>query len=292
VRAADIAAALGAAHRSGIWWRVRCPVHGSLGLTLALRDGDRALIAKCFAGCDPHDILAELRRRGMIAARADEARPAPPIIRRDNHADVAGRIAMARRLWVAAQEARGTPVAAYLTARGITVPSPPSLRYAPSLRRPDGTNGPAMVAVVEHVENGMVGVHRTWLETDRAGIWRRQHRASLGPIGGGAVRLGTLRLDRPLILAEGIESALAAAEITKLPAWAALSAGGITRLILPAEAQDIVIAADRDPRGTGEAAARRAAILWVREGRRVRIIVPDRIGSDPNDLLREMRHGG
>ena len=43
--AAEIAAALGGAHRSGAWWRCRCPVHGSRGATLALRDGDWRLIA-------------------------------------------------------------------------------------------------------------------------------------------------------------------------------------------------------------------------------------------------------
>jgi hypothetical protein len=43
--AAEIATVLGLAHRSGRWWRCRCPVHGSRGATLALRDGDRALVA-------------------------------------------------------------------------------------------------------------------------------------------------------------------------------------------------------------------------------------------------------
>ncbi len=39
--AAEIAAALGGGHRSGAWWRCRCPVHGSRGPTLALRDHER-----------------------------------------------------------------------------------------------------------------------------------------------------------------------------------------------------------------------------------------------------------
>ena len=41
--AATIAAALGAAYRSGAWWRCRCPVHGSESATLALRDAGAAL---------------------------------------------------------------------------------------------------------------------------------------------------------------------------------------------------------------------------------------------------------
>ena len=50
MNAAEIAVALGAAHRSGQWWRCLCPVHGSRtgrSATLALRDGDRGLLIRC-----------------------------------------------------------------------------------------------------------------------------------------------------------------------------------------------------------------------------------------------------
>src|SRR5262249_50867022 len=50
---------------------------------------------------------------------------------------------------------------------------------------------------------------------------------------GGTVRLGKLRSGASLIVAEGIESAPAVAELSGWPAWAALSAGGVERLILP-----------------------------------------------------------
>ena len=52
---AEIAAALGGAPRSAGWWRCPCPVHGGRGATLALRDGERGLIVKCWVGCDPRD---------------------------------------------------------------------------------------------------------------------------------------------------------------------------------------------------------------------------------------------
>jgi hypothetical protein len=45
--AAEIACALGSTRRPGHWWRCRCQVHSSRGATLALRDGDRRLIAVC-----------------------------------------------------------------------------------------------------------------------------------------------------------------------------------------------------------------------------------------------------
>jgi putative DNA primase/helicase len=83
---------------------------------------------------------------------------------------------------------------------------------------------------------------------------------------------------------------LSATELLDAPAWAALSAIGIDKLVLPPEARDIVIAIDRDRDGFGERAARRAAARWAGEGRRVRLVIPNRVGADPNDLLREAHH--
>jgi hypothetical protein len=68
MNAADIAAALAAAHRYDRWCCCPCPIHGSRSghsSTLAFRDGDRGLIIYCHAGCSVADILAELRRRGL-----------------------------------------------------------------------------------------------------------------------------------------------------------------------------------------------------------------------------------
>ena len=71
-----------------------------------------------------------------------------------------------------------------------------------------------------------------------------------------------------------------------LPAWAALSAGGIRNLVLPAEARMVVICADNDANGVGQRAANAAAERFLAEGRRVRIALPPMSGLDFNDLLR------
>jgi hypothetical protein len=97
VTAVEIARASGGAHRCGQWWRCRCPVHGSQGATLALRDGDRGLIVKCWAGCDARDVLAELRRRGMISGDVATVRLPNPIDHSDREDD-ARKIAAARRI--------------------------------------------------------------------------------------------------------------------------------------------------------------------------------------------------
>jgi phage/plasmid primase-like uncharacterized protein len=143
-----------------------------------------------------------------------------------------------------------------------------------------------MVAIVEHVERGLVGLHRTWLVHDGATRrWCRLDRASLGPIGGGAVRLAPA--GELLMIGEGIETCLSAIQATGSPAWAALSTSGLTALVLPPLplAATVVILADNDRSGAGERAARTAADRWLHEGRRVQIAMPPAAGTDFNDVL-------
>jgi putative DNA primase/helicase len=278
--AREIAAALGDARRSGPWWRCRCPVHSSRGATLALRDGDRRLIVHCHAGCDRRDILAELRRRGLLADRTDAA-PRPPVP--SDRTGSARRIALARRMWDTAQDARQSPVTAYLAGRSLTIDPPPSLRWAPALRRQDGTNRPAMIARIDNIDGELIGIARTWLARDAAGIWHRHDRAMLGRATRGAVRLAPAA--ETLMIGEGIETCLSAVQATGMPAWAALSTSGIVALILPPIVRTVIILADHDRNGAGERGARTAAARWLVEGRRVRIAMPAQPGSDINDVL-------
>jgi putative DNA primase/helicase len=69
-----IAQALGAARKEGRGWRCRCPLHG--GVSLALRDGDGGrLLVWCWGGCDGRDVLAALRRLGLLERRNSEYQP-------------------------------------------------------------------------------------------------------------------------------------------------------------------------------------------------------------------------
>jgi putative DNA primase/helicase len=283
--ARDVAAVLGATRREGRGWRCRCPIHG--GHSLVVTDGrDGLLLVRCWGGgCDPRAILAELRRLRLLDDVAGDRAAAAEVRSKEYDGDdVTRRLNIARRIWDGAEDARAAPLVLYLAGRGITISPPPALRWAPSLKRPDGTSGPAMVAVVEHVDRGITGVHRAWLTRDAAGIWRRRDRASLGPIGGGAVQLAPA--SETLMIGEGVETCLAAMQATALPAWAALSTSGMVALILPPVVRHVVILADNDRSGAGERAARSAAARWLREGdRRVRLALPPEPGTDFNDLL-------
>jgi hypothetical protein len=253
-----------------------------------LRDGNNGrLLVTCWGGCDRLDVLAELRQRGLLGERPDY--PPPPPHGRHN----ASRTARALNIWRNTQHGAGTIVARYLASRGIMLDQwPASLRFHRNCPRPRDDTGnllaplPAMVALVEHVERGPVAVHATYLKPDGSGKADiEKPKAIFGPVDGGAARFGMPQAGRWLAVAEGIETALSVAVACAMPAWAALSAGGIQSLILPPAATHIVICADNDANGTGERAAHHAAARWLAEGRRVRVAMPPEAGTDFNDVL-------
>ena len=279
--AAEIAAALGDPRHEGGAWRCRCPLHG--GRSLIVRDGDGGcILVTCWGGCDRLAVLAELRRLDLLGSRAAYGSRLNRRGAAEHRADEARRIALARRIWEDACDPRESAVSRYLAGRGIVLDAwPASVRYHPNCPRGRSERAPAMVALVECIERGIVGLHRTFLTPD----CRRHDRSSLGPIGGGAVRFASPRLGEWFAVAEGIETTAAVVVASNIPAWAALSAEGIRALKLPPEATHVIICADHDASGTGERAARDAAARWLSEGRRVRIAMPVGAGSDMADVL-------
>jgi putative DNA primase/helicase len=285
--AGAIAAALGDAQREGLGWRCRCPLHG--GRSLTLRDGEAGrVLVTCWGGCDRLDVLAELRRCGLL--RSDYA---PRFVSPHRRED-ASRTAGALNIWRNTQRGAGTIAARYLASRGIVLDRwPSSLRFHPCCPRPRNDAGdlvpplPAMVALVEHLERGPVAVHCTYLQPSGSKANIEKPKAIFGPAFGGAVRFGVPREGEWLAVAEGIETTLSVATSCAMSAWAALSAGGIRNLLLPTAATHVIICADHDSNGTGERAAHNAAPRWLTEGRRVRIAISPASDTDFNDMLRK-----
>jgi hypothetical protein len=288
MNAAEIAAALGDARREGRGWRCRCPVHG--GHTLVLTDGSSGrLLATCWAGCSGKQVFAELGGGGYIDGNGPAPQTAEQVAKRRaaEEVDRRRRRAVALDMWGQSYPARGSIIERYWRSRGIILPAPTTIRLHPMLaHRESGGRRPAQVGIVEHVEHGKVGIHLTYLAVDgsmKATV--NPAKRSLGPIGGGAVRLAPIEAGKELIVGEGIETVLSVMQATGLPGWAALSAVGVRNLILPPEAELVLIAADNDDKGTGEQAAYNAAERWISEGRRVRIALPPEPGVDFNDIV-------
>jgi putative DNA primase/helicase len=276
--------------REGRGWRCCCPLHGRRSLTL--RDGHSGLLVRCWAGCDAAAILAELRARGLLegsldsrsSERSEGLRQAAAKAEAEH---LRRRIAGARAVYGRGQAAGGTPVEIYLHSRGITLPVPPVLRWLRHCPHRNGHYYPAMVAPIVDVPGKQIGVHKTFLRPDGSGkadLPKAEQRETCGLSKGGAVRLMPPR-DGEILIAEGLESTLAAMQLFDLPGWAAICAGGIEALDLPTEVREVLIAADHDLNGVGQRAALAAYERRTREGLSVRILLPPNIGEDFNDVL-------
>jgi putative DNA primase/helicase len=197
--------------------------------------------------------------------------------------DARKRAKAAIAIWQATLPIDGTLAEIYLRSRGLDLAPLPALRFHPGLKHPSGGIWPAMVALVTHGESGApIAIHRTFLARDGADKAPVEpQKMMLGPCRGGAVRLtehGGL-----LMVGEGIETCLAAMQVTRNLTWAALSTSGLRSLNLPRDASDVIVLADGDD--PGEAAAQDCARRWSRKGCRVRIARPPQ-GMDFNDLLK------
>jgi hypothetical protein len=211
-----------------------------------------------------------------------QPQPQPPQPAPDDDADRTARIARAQAIWRETVDLREVPAAvAYLESRGLgDVPvDHDRLRAHPHCPRPGHPPGPTIVAPVNDPATGhVVGVWRIALTPEG----RKLGRYGLGPSAGCASRLWHVAPGEMLAITEGIEDALAARTLLGIPAWAALSASGMSKLELPAWVGPVLIVADADDAGRQAARA-----LWRRSrqaGRAARIIEPV-AGKDCNDAL-------
>ena len=261
-------------------WRGGCPCCGyPSGLVLSHREG-RALLW-CASCQDKEAMTALLRQAGGGGSFVHRAAPPRPEVAQ-------GRVTRARAIWETAGSVAGTPGALYLERRGLpSLAASPMLRFHPEAWHPSGLRLPALVALVQAHDGRAVGVHRTYLQADGCKAKADPPKASLGDIRGGAIRLDALGPE--IVVGEGIESAASAGVLLGLPAWAAISAGNLAALVLPAEVRAVVIAADHDE--PGQQAAEQAAARWRAEGRLVRIALPNQPGTDFNDIRLEAANG-
>jgi hypothetical protein len=246
------------------------------------------LLAHCHGGCSYDAVETALVEFGLLDSDDSNLGVAPPITVRPP--DDLERIAYAQGLYARGLE-DDPHVTAYLHGRGITLPAPRALRFCEDYPHRSGIRLPAMLAPIVNVDGEQTGVHATYLRVRKDGSVTKAdlpkdfQRQCNGVIRGGAIRLITHNLSVELLIAEGIETALSAAKIFRLPAWAAGSAGGLKTIELPREVRRIIIAADRDASGAGQRNALATYRRLIAEGRETQIKGPATIG-DFNDELR------
>lgn len=264
----------------GRYGAARCPAHDDHDPSLSIRDGDRSVLVKCHAGCDPQDIVAALRRdrhwRDVREPRRERAKP-------KHSAEDTRRYLLS--IWRQCRLIGGTLAERYLRGRDIADELPPSLRYHPALMHTDiGAPLPCMVAAVQAPDRTMFGLHRTYLRADGADKAPVSNpRKILGQYKTGAVRLAAA--GPRIAIGEGIETCLSFQQAKRIPTWAALSSDGVSAIELPPLplAKTVYLLVDMDK--AGERATQIAADRLSREGRAVKLARPVH-GKDFNDALK------
>ena len=177
----------------------------------------------------------------------------------------------------------GSVVGRYLRGRGITArPPPSSIRYRANAHGGYG----ALVSLATTSTGVVAAVQQIYLTEDGAKapipVPKRTNKACDNWAEQAAVRLpGHL----PLILCEGVETALSLWQATGQEVWACLGVANIGKAPVPPLA-DMIVARDGDPPGsTADRQIRSAVTVLRRRGHAVRVAEPPE-GTDFNDLLR------
>jgi hypothetical protein len=299
--AEQIARALGG-KRSGNQWKCRCPAHADKDPSMIVFDGRDAVQVRCYAGCDPLDIITALRAMGLWGRDVDgddvtvngdphEARRRRETPRTDPSRH--GRLAL--EIWERSVDPRETPAEAYLKGRGLVLPSSAAvtaLRYSECCPKGERAQ-PALVVLMRNVESfAPQAIQRLFLDIDQN---RKTEAMMLGPVGNAAMMISS-RADTfcdslgfcPLLyVCEGLETALALHQFGRRPVWALGSAGAIARFPVIFGVGELTIAADNDENNVGLEAAVECAERWNGEKDQhfARIVMPRKPGTDFADAI-------
>ena len=249
------------------------------------KDGDGGYICnQCGAGngfsllraVNGWDFPTAARRVDEIVGKVD----AEPIRK---EMDPRARADMLNRLWAAARPLESNDAAyGYLRGR-VRLPKsmPRCLRFAPECPSPGGTKRPALLALVQSADGEAANIHRTFLGLKGKAEISDPRAMMPGPIpGGSAVRLFPVHGER-LGIAEGIETAFAAAARFEVPVWSAINAALLAKWQPPQSVREVLIFGDCDPKFGGQAAAFALAHkLAARNGLASQVLIPPEIGTD------------
>lgn len=192
-------------------------------------------------------------------------------------------------IWNRAQKLTGSdPASWYLSRRGLPIDSP-SLRWLPKFTYvhddKSKTEHPAMLAMFVGPDRSAHTIQYTYLDGSgrKAEVPKPRKLAPAKIPAGGAVRLAPSA--ETMGIAEGVETALAAAKMFDIPVWSALSAGGLIKWQPPATAKHIIVFGDNDRSATGQAAAWSLAHRLITEGLSAEVRIPETADTDWNDVL-------
>jgi putative DNA primase/helicase len=172
------------------------------------------------------------------------------------------------------------PVGLYLRTRlGQFIPST-------DLRCVQWSAGATMVAMVRDPKGKPATLHRTFLTLDghKAHTGESVRKMMPGAVPKG-VSVHLMPYQQVLGVAEGIETAIAASILFKVPVWAALNANFLATWQVPDDVETVMVFGDHDANFVGQAAAYEQARRCALARKKVQVHIPDGIGDDWADVL-------
>ncbi len=236
--------------------------HKDRSVSLRLTEEGRILI-HCFSPKDDwRDVRRALTDLGLLddepRGEKRDARLSPSLVVAQPLDEE--RVARAGRLWEESGPLKHSVAEAYLRRRAV----PAGLWGSQALRfhgrmtsLDDRAKRPALVAAISDAHGALQGVQVTLLSahgTAKAAV--ATPRRVIGKLMGGTVRLADAQDE--LVIGEGIETMLTASDVFGVPAWAALSADNLARLVISLPLRRLIIAADNDEAGMRAAQSLRA----------------------------------
>ncbi len=273
-------------HKAGREWKACCPFHADRSPSFTIYAGGRRF---CCFGCgeegDVFDFVSKMHGIGLRDAAVmlgkgevvtTEVAPLPPA------EDAGDRVDEARSIWRNAAPVQGTLAETYLRWRGISIPIPPTIRFASLRYGKRGREYPTLIAAVSEDGGRLTGIQRTFLADDGVGKADvPKAKLSLGKVRCGAIRLAPVA--RELAVTEGLEDGLSLQEALGAPVWVACGATMLPSLRFPDFARDIAVGGDND--AAGRAAAMKAAKAYAERGHGVRVFYPNAPFKDFNEEL-------
>lgn len=236
---------------SGKWYgstaMCHCPLHNDRTPSLSLRQGERAILVTCHAGCDRHALVRQLGLGGRTSSSIP-ALPAHPPERSMRAAAIA--------LWNKAGPVQGSLGEHYLRKIRRIACALADVRFAPACPIGAGSSArfePALLVALRQ-RGAIVAIQRIFLDPVSGHCTSKR---LLGPARGAAWTNGEPATT--LGLCEGFETAAAYTSLTGIKAWSSMGATRFHQVEIPASVKRLILLADNDPAGRGaEARARQA----------------------------------
>jgi putative DNA primase/helicase len=251
---------------------------------------------RCLAGCEPADIIAVLKSRGLWHSEKLEHTTTYTDGRQKTVSHETDRREQALRVLArcvfdeAKAELKGTLAQAYFDSRDLwcVAREIPDIRFHPRCPRAGGAQPAVVIAMRSMASHAVTAVQRIFLTRDA----RKDAAMMLGSAGGAAMRLQP-RV-RELNICEGLETGLAIIAQDHSPVWAMGSTSLVQTFPLLDDVERLVIWGDHDrlqtiggkPCRPGHKAAGICEARWIEAEKSVEVRMPKNEGWDQCDVWR------